>query len=83
MSVEPLLHLYPKAWRARYAEEMSTLLDESSTDLRDRFDLVAGALDAHLHPIGAPAWPIAAAAIAGLAWTFAGGVAQGQPAPPD
>ena len=83
LSVEPLLHLYPKAWRARYAEEMSTLLDESSTDLRDRLDLVAGALDAHLHPIAAPAWPIAAAAIAGLAWTFAGGVAQGQPAPPD
>ena len=83
LSVEPLLHLYPKAWRARYAEEMSTLLDESSTDLRDRLDLVAGALDAHLHPIAAPAWPIAAAAIAGLAWTFAGGVAQGQPAPLD
>ena len=62
---------------------MSTLLDESSPDLRDRLDLVAGALDAHLHPIAAPAWPIAAAAIAGLAWTFAGGVAQGQPAPPD
>lgn len=81
--MERLLHLYPKRWRARYGAEVSALLDESPPDWRDRLDLVAGALDAHLHPIAAPAWPIAAAAIAGLAWTFAGGVALGQPAPPD
>jgi hypothetical protein len=83
LTVEPLLRLYPKPWRARYAVEVSALLAESPPDWRDRLDLASGALDAQLHPIVAPIWPIAAAAIAGLAWTFAGSVALGQPAPPD
>ncbi len=51
--------------------------------MRARLDLAVGALDAHLHPWWVPAWPVAAAAAGGVAWTFAGAVALGQPVPPD
>lgn len=83
LTVDPLLRLYPKPWQRRYGDEVSVLLGDARPGLRDRLDLVGGALDAHLHPISAPGWPVAAAAIAGLAWTFAGAVALGQPVPPD
>lgn len=47
-----LLRLYPRAWRERYAEELSAQL-EAQRPLRIGVvaDLVRGALDAHLHPL--------------------------------
>jgi hypothetical protein len=45
-----LLSLYPKEWRARYGEEFAELLAERPPSLRDRLDIVGGALDARLHP---------------------------------
>ena len=83
MTVDPLLRLYPGPWRRRYSVEVAALLDEHPPGWRDRLDLLGGALDAHLHPLAAPTWPVLAAAIGGIAWTFAGAVALGQPAPPD
>lgn len=46
----PLLRLYPPAWRERYLDEMAALLAERPAGIRDRIDLVRGALDAWLHP---------------------------------
>ena len=83
LTVDPFLRLYPGPWKSRYGDEVSVLLTESPPDWRDRLDLLIGALDAHVHPISAPAWPVAAAAIAGVAWTIVGAVALGQPAPAD
>ena len=83
MIVDPLLRLYPTRWQRRYAIEMDALLADDPPGPRARLDLVAGALDAHLHPWWVPRWPVAAAAAGGLAWTFAGAVALGQPVPPD
>ena len=45
-----LLRLYPRAWRARYEAEVGRMLDDSGAGLRDAPDLLAGAVDAHLHP---------------------------------
>lgn len=45
-----LLRLYPRAWRARYSAELASILEAQPPQLRDRFDLVRGAFDAHLHP---------------------------------
>jgi hypothetical protein len=45
-----LLSLYPKEWRARYGEEFAELLAERPPSLRDRLDIISGALDARLHP---------------------------------
>lgn len=81
--MDPWLRLYPAPWRRRYSVEVSALLGEHPPSWRDRLDLVAGALDAHIHPLAAPTWPVLAAAIGGIAWTFAGAVALGQPVPPD
>jgi hypothetical protein len=81
--VEPILRLYPMPWRRRYGDEVERLLLDRPPGIRDRLDLLGGALDAHLHPWWAPAWPIVAAGIGGIAWTFAGAIALGQPAPPD
>lgn len=46
-----LLALYPSAWRERYGEEMSALLEESAPNLAATLDLGRGALLAHLHPL--------------------------------
>ena len=81
--MEPILRLYPTPWRRRYGDEVAGLLVERPPGIRDRLDLLGGALDAHLHPWWVPAWPVVAAGIGGIAWTFAGAVALGQPAPPD
>ena len=83
MTVDPLLRLYPARWQRRYASEMDALLADEPPGARARLDLVVGAIDAHLHPWWVPAWPVAAAAAGGVAWTFAGAVALGQPVPPD
>lgn len=45
-----LLALYPKAWRDRYGDELASVLEERPASLRDRLDLVRGAIDAHRHP---------------------------------
>jgi hypothetical protein len=47
--VTRLLRLYPRSWRARYGEELQSLLDERPPRLADRLDLVRGAFDAHRH----------------------------------
>ena len=55
-----LVRLYPAAWRARYEAELLDALTFRPLTLRDRFDLVRGALDARVHPelagsrVGAP-----------------------------
>lgn len=46
-----LLALYPSAWRERYGEEMSALLEEAAPSLLATLDLARGALLAHLHPL--------------------------------
>jgi len=48
--VKRLLRLYPRAWRQRYGAEVGRMLDDSQAGLREAPDLLAGALDAHLHP---------------------------------
>jgi hypothetical protein len=49
-----LLALYPRAWRRRYEEEFRELLAARPPTLRDRLDIVLGAVDARLHPQLAP-----------------------------
>lgn len=46
-----LLSLYPEAWRDRYGEEMSALLDQTSPSVTATLDLLRGALTAHLRPL--------------------------------
>ena len=46
-----LLSLYPEAWRDRYGEEMSALLDQTSPSIAATLDLLRGALTAHLRPL--------------------------------
>lgn len=75
--------LYPRAWRARYGEELEAVLGEERLALRDRLDLVRGALDAHLHPAMPSALPVAAALTgSGLAAAHALALAI-QPVPTD
>lgn len=45
-----LVRLYPLAWRDRYELEFLDLIRERAPTLVERFDIVRGALDAHLHP---------------------------------
>lgn len=52
-SVEPvplLLRLYPAAWRARYGDEFADLLASRPPSLRDRADILFGAVDARINP---------------------------------
>jgi hypothetical protein len=44
-----LLRLYPRAWRDRYQDEFVALLEQCPFSLGDVFDIIAGAIDAHLH----------------------------------
>jgi hypothetical protein len=75
--------LYPAAWRARYGEELEAVLGEAGLSLRDRLDLVRGALDAHLHPAVPSPLPVAAA-VTGSALAAAHAIALGvQPVPTD
>lgn len=80
------MRLYPAWWRERYGDEMGALLETRPPNARARFDLVRGALDAHLRDPGSgpgPGRAIAAALIAGAAWTIAGVASVGGPVPPD
>ena len=45
-----LLRLYPRAWRDRYEDEFAVLLEQCPLSLGDLFDIIVGAIDAHLHP---------------------------------
>jgi hypothetical protein len=45
-----LLRLYPRGWRQRYGEEMAAMLEGQPLTLRTVTDLVAGAIDARIHP---------------------------------
>jgi hypothetical protein len=45
-----LLRLYPAPWRARYGDEFAELLASRPPALRDRLDIVFGAIDARVHP---------------------------------
>jgi hypothetical protein len=47
-----LLRLYPRAWRARYGDEMLALLEQHHPSMRTRVNLLRGALDAQLHKRG-------------------------------
>ena len=81
-----LLRLYPSWWRERYAEEMAALLETRPPGARARLDLVRGALDAHLRSSEQgrePGQAVAAALVAGAAWTIAGVASVGGPVPPD
>jgi hypothetical protein len=78
-----ILRLYPRAWRSRYGAEVEAILLDRAPDLRARFDLLRGALDAHLHPrtpSPAASW---AALIAGGAWTAIAATTMTEPVPPD
>jgi len=48
--VSALIRLYPAAWRARYGAEFEALLADRPATVRDRVDIVLGALDARLSP---------------------------------
>ena len=75
---------YPRWWQDRYAEELLALLEDRPAGWRDRVDLARGALDAHLRGSGgrSPAF-VAAALVAGGAWTMAGTATLLVPAPAD
>jgi hypothetical protein len=45
-----LLHLYPVRWRERYGEEFSAVLARQRATPGLIFDVLGGAIDAHLHP---------------------------------
>jgi hypothetical protein len=45
-----LIRLYPPDWRSRYEDEFRSLLAERPPDVRDRVDIVRGALDARIRP---------------------------------
>ena len=81
-----LLRLYPAWWLERYGDEMSALLETRPPNARARLDLMRGALDAHLRspePERGSRRSIAAALIAGAAWTIAGVASVGGTVPPD
>lgn len=45
-----LLRLYPQSWRERYGDEFAALLDDYSLTPLTVFDVMVGALDAHIAP---------------------------------
>lgn len=45
-----LIRLYPRPWRERYGEEFAALLEEQPLTPRNLWDLIGGAVDAHLSP---------------------------------
>jgi len=81
--VEWLLRLYPRRWRERYEAEMTALLEAGEPSLRDRLDLVRGAIDAHLHPPQPSIVPPLAAIAGGGLWTVVAAGLAVQPVPAD
>jgi hypothetical protein len=49
-AVPLLVRLYPADWRDRYGDEFAELLASRPPRLRDRLDILVGAIDARLHP---------------------------------
>ena len=45
-----LLKLYPPRWRRRYGEEMHALIGAQRFSIGNTIDLIAGAIDAWIHP---------------------------------
>jgi hypothetical protein len=45
-----LLKLYPPRWRRRYGEELSALVGAQPFSIGNTIDLIAGAIDAWIHP---------------------------------
>ena len=83
MQLSRYVALYPRAWRERYGEELQAILEAERLGLRIRFDLLRGALDAHLHPSTPSPLPVAAALTASaLAVAHAIALAA-QPVPTD
>lgn len=78
-----LLKLYPAAWRARYGDEMASLIEERPLSGRERLDLVRGAMDAWLHPREPSIVPIVAALVGGGLWTIVASAVLLQAAPLD
>jgi hypothetical protein len=62
---------------------MLAVLEQRPPDLRDRFDLARGALDAHLHPAVPSRLPMVASLTAGASWIVLGAASLLQPVPPD
>ena len=50
MTAESLLKLYPRAWRARYGDELLQLVGSRALSAQQTFDMLAGAVDAWLSP---------------------------------
>ncbi len=78
-----LVGLYPADWQARYGPEFEAVLDARPPSVRDRIDILRGAIDARLHPQApgtgdrSPApYPVSVLpgvllALGGLAWAIA------------
>lgn len=64
MSGSRYVGLYPRAWRARYGDELLDTIERDRLGLRARLDLVRGAIDAHLHPAVPSRLPVVAAVTA-------------------
>ena len=48
MTVQQLLRLYPRAWRARYGDEFVDITGERQLSVQQTIDIVMGAIDARL-----------------------------------
>ena len=48
MKAVALLRLYPRRWRERYGDELADLLGDRPLTVRGFFDLISGAVDAHV-----------------------------------
>jgi hypothetical protein len=78
-----LTTLYPRAWRARYGDELDALLEDTQLGLRGRIDLIRGAIDAHLHPFEPSLIPVLAALSGSALATSHALVIAAQPTPTD
>lgn len=78
-----LLRMFPTDWQSRYGDEMAAVLEARPPGLRDRLDLLRGALDAWLHPARRSILPAYLSLAGGALWTAGALVVLGQPVPPD
>ena len=49
--MRPILRLYPSAWRRRYGEELSDLIDEMPATPATTLDLLRGAVTQHMRAL--------------------------------
>jgi hypothetical protein len=69
--VRALLRLYPRRWRERYGDEFALILRSTPPGPHTVFDVVRGAVDAHVREIRlGPAlrWALLAACAAAVGW---------------